>query len=88
VQQHAEDGQEDVEQPHGDFDQVKEHAYYADDKVVLCVAGEVSAVSISRRGVQVKGMGASDTPDLLNLFGARQGNTYNPLQTSGILTGR
>jgi hypothetical protein len=38
MEEDAEDGEEDVQEPHGDFDQVEEHAYYADYKVVLCVA--------------------------------------------------
>ena len=39
VKEDGKDGEEDVQEPHCYFDQVEKHAHYADDKVVLCVAG-------------------------------------------------
>lgn len=39
MQEDGEDGEEDVEEPQSGFDQVKEHAHYADYKVVLSVTG-------------------------------------------------
>lgn len=42
VEDEGEDGEEDFEEPEGGLDEVEEHAYYADDEVVLRVAGNVS----------------------------------------------
>lgn len=41
VEEHGEDGVKDFEEPEGGFDEEEEHAYDADDEVVLSVAKEV-----------------------------------------------
>ena len=38
VEEDREDWKEDMQEPHRYFYQIKEHAYHADDEVVLCVA--------------------------------------------------
>lgn len=44
MQENREKRNEPVDEPHGGFDQIEEHAHHTDNEVVLCVAGKKMSI--------------------------------------------
>lgn len=83
-----EDGVENVEEPHGDFEEPEEHAHDADVEIEVCVAGKRVSFRLACTGFLIPEYAANAAPLLRCYTMVKDGSTYKLLHTTGVFTGR